>query len=249
MTDRDTLKVGELARRTGLTVRTLHHYDAMGLLSPSARTRSGHRLYGAADVRRLQQILSLRALGLTLEEVARWLERPDASLLESLEMHLEQLAERIAAEEALRRRLGAVVAHLRKGAEVTLEEILDTLEATTMYEKYYTPEQLERLRQRREALGEERIQEVEAEWGRIFATVRDAMEAGTDPASADMRAVGRRARELVEAFTGGDPGIRASLDSMYRQEGPAPAVRHGAPADPELWSYLGRVMAAAEGEG
>jgi DNA-binding transcriptional MerR regulator len=47
------MKVGELARRTGLTVRTLHHYDEIGLLSPSARTESGHRLYGQADVLRL----------------------------------------------------------------------------------------------------------------------------------------------------------------------------------------------------
>ena len=63
-------KVGELAERTGLTVRTLHHYDAIGLLSPSGRTGSnhgsGHRLYTAADVARLQQILSLKMLGFSI---------------------------------------------------------------------------------------------------------------------------------------------------------------------------------------
>ena len=59
-------KVGELAARTGLSVRTLHYYDEVGLLPPSCRTDGGHRLYTAGDVVRLQQIRSLRALGFTL---------------------------------------------------------------------------------------------------------------------------------------------------------------------------------------
>ena len=57
------LKVGELARRTGLTVRTLHHWDELGLLQPGDRTDSGHRLYGEEQVVRLQHIVTLRTLG------------------------------------------------------------------------------------------------------------------------------------------------------------------------------------------
>ena len=72
-------KVGELARRTGLSVRTLHHYDAIGLLPPSHRTESGHRLYAADDAAHLQQILSLRQLGFSLDEVRDCLDRPDFS--------------------------------------------------------------------------------------------------------------------------------------------------------------------------
>jgi DNA-binding transcriptional MerR regulator len=63
------LSVGELARRTGLTVRALHHYDEVGLLVPSERTPSGHRRYGAQDVRRLARIVALRGLGLGLAEI------------------------------------------------------------------------------------------------------------------------------------------------------------------------------------
>ena len=62
-------KVGELAAHTGLSVRALHHYDEIGLLSPSARTPSGHRLYAHADVERLQQVQSLRSMGMSLDEV------------------------------------------------------------------------------------------------------------------------------------------------------------------------------------
>lgn len=67
--EKSAWKVGDLAGRTGLSVRTLHHYDEIGLLSPSGRTGSGHRLYSAEDVLRLQRIRSLRALGFSLEEI------------------------------------------------------------------------------------------------------------------------------------------------------------------------------------
>ena len=67
-------KIGELARRTGLTVRTLHHYDEIGLLSPAERSDGGHRVYGEAEVQRLYRIVSLRSLGFPLEAVAAALE-------------------------------------------------------------------------------------------------------------------------------------------------------------------------------
>lgn len=67
--NQDPLKVGELAERTGLSVRTLHHYDEIGLLSPVGRTGSGHRLYGGEELTRLAQIVSLRQLGLSLDAI------------------------------------------------------------------------------------------------------------------------------------------------------------------------------------
>ncbi|HKO00391.1 MAG TPA: MerR family transcriptional regulator, partial [Thermoanaerobaculia bacterium] len=71
----DLFKVGELAKRTGMSVRTLHHYDAIGLLQPSRRSESGHRLYDRDDVARLQQIKSLRQLGFALDEIRELLDR------------------------------------------------------------------------------------------------------------------------------------------------------------------------------
>jgi DNA-binding transcriptional MerR regulator len=62
-------RIGVLAQRTGVTVRALRHYDALGLLKPSHRTDAGHRLYTRRDIERLQQIRSLRQLGLSLAEV------------------------------------------------------------------------------------------------------------------------------------------------------------------------------------
>ena len=64
-------KIGELAKRTGITVRTLHHYDQIDLLVPSMHSDAGHRLYSATDIARLQQILSLKQLGFHLEPSVR----------------------------------------------------------------------------------------------------------------------------------------------------------------------------------
>src|SRR6186997_276801 len=97
----EALKVGELARRTGLTIRTLHHYDEIGLLKPSLHTESGHRLYTTADVARLQQVRSLRQLGFSLEEVRDCLDRPDFSPLEVICLHVSRLREQIELQRKL----------------------------------------------------------------------------------------------------------------------------------------------------
>jgi DNA-binding transcriptional MerR regulator len=71
-----THTVGDLARKAGVTVRTLHHYDQIGLLSPSDHTDAGYRLYDSSDVARLQQILFYRELGMSLDEITRAMSEP-----------------------------------------------------------------------------------------------------------------------------------------------------------------------------
>src|SRR5436190_15977801 len=117
------LKVGQLARRTGLTIRTLHHYDEIGLLKPSLHTAAGHRLYTAGDVARLQQIISLRQLGFSLEEVRDCLNRPGFSPLEVIGLHLRRLSEQIVLQQQLCERLEAIAVRLREAGEVTAEDI------------------------------------------------------------------------------------------------------------------------------
>src|SRR5437660_5159294 len=101
----EALKVGELARRTGLTIRTLHHYDDIGLLRPSLHTEAGHRLYVAGDVARLQQVVSLRQLGFSLDEVRDCLDQPDFSPLEVIELHRARLEKQIELQRRLSERL------------------------------------------------------------------------------------------------------------------------------------------------
>jgi DNA-binding transcriptional MerR regulator len=238
-----TWKVGELARRTGLTVRTLHHYDQVGLLRPSRRTPAGHRLYGEADVARLQQIQSLRRLGFGLDEVRDALDRPELSPLRVVQLHLERVRGEIRLRQRLCERLEAIAARLGTAEGVSAEEFIQTIEAMTMFEKYYTPEQLEELSQRREQLGEDRMREVQDEWPKLMDEVRAEMERGTDPADERVQALARRWAGLVREFTGGNPGIERSLGNLYQNE----STVHGmdvAGMRP-LMEYVQRAQAAA----
>src|SRR5947208_6219827 len=136
----EALKVGELARRTGLTIRTLHHYDEIGLLKPSLHTESGHRLYAAGDIARLQQIKSLRQLGFSLEQVRDCLDRPDFSPLEVIRLHVARLREQIDLQRKLCERLEALAEHLHSAGEDSADAFLQTIEVMNRIENYYTPE-------------------------------------------------------------------------------------------------------------
>jgi DNA-binding transcriptional MerR regulator len=215
-------KVGELAARTGLTVRTLHHYDRIGLLRPSGRTGShhgaGHRLYTAADVARLQQVLSLRSLGFGLEQVREYLSRADYDPRRVVRLHLDRVRGQAADLNRLADRLAALADALDRAETVSAEDFLSTMEVMTMIEKYYTPEQLEQVEARKAAIGEARIKEANAEWPGLFAAVRAEMEAGTDPADPKAQALARKWYGLLEEFTGGDPGLFESTRKMYANE-------------------------------
>jgi len=217
-----TWKVGELAERTGLTVRALHHYDAMGLLSPSGRTDSahqaGHRLYTAADVARLQQVLSLRQLGFSLEQIREYLARADYDPRRVVRMHLERVRGQAAELKRLEDRLAALAEALEKAEIVSADEFLTTIEEMTMIEKYYTPEQLETLQRRREEVGEEVIRQAPQQWAEWQADVRAAMDAGIEPTDPRAQELARRWFALVSGFTGGDPGLFLSLKRMYQNE-------------------------------
>jgi len=240
-------KVGELARRTGVSVRTLHYYDEIGLLTPAHHTGSGHRLYTERDVARLQQIRSLRQLGFRLEEIRACLTRSDFSLLEVLDRHLVRLREQMAAQQRLCQRLEILTASLRQTGTAPVEEFLQTLEDMSMFEKYYTPEQQEQLKERAAQVGEERIRQAEREWEQLMAQVRAEMARGTDPASVPVQALARRWMGLIQEFTGGDPGLHKSLQTMYEQE---PAV-HGMDTDAirQMMEYINKALAAAPPEG
>src|SRR5262245_57021005 len=109
----------------------------------------------------------------------------------------------------------------------------------TMFEKYYTVEQLQSLKRRAEELGNARIREVEAEWPALIAKVRTEMERGTDPTDPRMQALAKRWTELVHEFTGGDPGITRSLANLYRGESGVASDRS---LDSSVCDYVRRAL-------
>ena len=111
-----------------------------------------------------------------------------------------------------------------------------------MFEKYYTPEQLNELNQRGQQLGEAGMNQVQQEWTDLIAQVRDQMAQGSDPASEPVQHLAKQWKSLVNQFTGGNPEIAKSLNKMYQEEGVEVASR-GA-IDTQMSEYIGQAMAA-----
>src|SRR6516162_8931070 len=211
----EALKVGELAQRTGLTVRTLHHYDAIGLLRPSLHTEAGYRLYTAGDIARLQQVLSLRQLGFSLDEARGCLDRPGFSPLEVIGLHLQRLRDQIESQRRLCERL------------------------ETLAENYFTPEQRQAIRVGREQAGPEILNRMQERWAELIALIRTEMEQGTGPADAKVQTLARRWQELLHQATGGDRGIQRAMKRHWEEQGDALAAQFGSQYDSRpIWGYL-----------
>ena len=235
-------QVGELAKAAGVTVRTLHHWDQLRLVCPSRRGHNGYRLYAPEDVSRLYQVLALRGLGLPLTRIAEAVDGM-ADLGELMRRHLEQVERELAEAAALRDRLAELVEHLQRGAEPGTDDLLALMEHMATVQRAYTPEQLEQLAARREQLGPEGMVRAQRDWADLIAEATAARERGVDPADAEAAALARRWHALIQAFTGGDPGIRRSLQRVYEQQGPEKASR--GMVDPGLMAWMGEAITAA----
>ncbi|MEU6281042.1 MerR family transcriptional regulator [Streptomyces sp. NPDC047028] len=134
--------VGQVSAVAGVTVRTLHHYDKAGLLSPSDRSHAGYRLYSEADLVRLQQILFYRELGFPLDEIAAILEDPQANPLERLRARQRQLSEEIARLQRLAEVAERAVEVHKTGVSLTPQERFEVFGEVTFDLSYATEAEL-----------------------------------------------------------------------------------------------------------
>ncbi|WP_436492980.1 MerR family transcriptional regulator [Actinokineospora sp. HUAS TT18] len=234
--------VGELARATGLTVRTLHHYDRIGLVSPSERTHAGHRRYTESDIRRLYRVRALRSIGVGLEAIAATLAQGDRETLRSvLTDQLAHLDAQVRQMSDLRTQVRGLLERMTTDAEPG--EVLAILETMNMIESYYTPDQLDYLAKRREELGEDAIKEVERAWPEVIAAMSAHQAAGTPVDDADVQALTERWFGMIEAFTGGNAGVRESLGKLWAEQGDKLNQQYDTGLTPELMEYVNRANA------
>jgi DNA-binding transcriptional MerR regulator len=209
-------------------------------------TDSGHRLYTADDVARLQQLVSLRQLGFALEEIGHCLDRPDFSPIEVIRLHLARLREQMELQRKLCERLEGLMNHFQKAEKVSAEEFLFTIEVMNMIENYYSPEQMEMFKKRFEA-DPQGVQELArqgtADWNALIADYRAAMEQGIAPSDPKVQALEKRRQALVNAFSGGDKAIEENLKRMWMEQGDKLCAQFG--IDPKVMAYLGKAAEAA----
>jgi len=119
------LSVGEVAKLAGISVRTLHHYDEIGLLVPSERSDAGYRMYSHDDLERLQRILVYRELGFSLERIRELVSDPDSNRREALADQRRRTMDRIGELHALVDLIDRTLASIEEGTEMPPEEMLD----------------------------------------------------------------------------------------------------------------------------
>ncbi|MCV2366592.1 MerR family transcriptional regulator [Roseateles oligotrophus] len=239
--------VGDLAKRCGLTVRALHHYEKLGLLTPSGRSEAGYRLYNEADVLRLHRLLAYRHSGLALKQIGVLLEAENPPLLEVLNRHIAEVERNLGRQQRLLRALKSVAERAAQneagGSEPGVSEhLLATMGMMQRYEKYFNEDDFARLERRRVALGPEALRASEAEWPALIKAVHEEMARGTEPASARVRALVARWQALMAQFTGDDAEVRAKFQTMWANE---PLMQRDTGVTPELIAYLRASAGAA----
>lgn len=255
-----TLRIQEFARLAGVTVRALHHYDRLKLLSPAHRSERGYRLYCREDLGRLERILVLRYLGLSLHEIATLLSAPAGRGVEPLTATLARqraaLCERRdgidrvlrALENAQQRTQGDAAEPEWLLYQTILKEI-QMQEGTDWTEKYWSPSAVEALRERRANLTREQGAEIAARWRAMYADVQNAVDRNISPDSAEGRALVARWMRLADEFSNGDSEIGEGFRRLYEDESHWPdderaaKLRAARPA-PEVRAYFHRALQA-----
>jgi MerR family transcriptional regulator, thiopeptide resistance regulator len=248
-------RVGEFAALTGVSVRTLHHYDQIGLLRPTERSDSGYRLYSGQDLLGLQQILTLRYLGFPLEQIGKLLRQPEFNLVASMRIQRRALRDRIAELESIEAALGALVERRMATGQWAWELVVQASASVQdglhqkgeKMESYYTPEQMKQWEQLgREFPADARLR-IEEGWTALLADVRANRD--LDPASPEARALADRWQaltdELARAYQG-YPELWKAIGENYQQ---GRFVGHERAPQPEDFAFIEKVNAARKDAG
>ena len=238
----------EFADRSGVTVRTLHHYDRLGLLKPSRYTEAGYRLYGERDFARLQQIVMMKFIGLSLKEIKTLLDQRELDLRMTLRLQRSIVEDR-------RRHLDTVIQAIEKAEQAfassdkpdwaTFKQIIEVINMQNDMEwmkRYYTEEQLAELAERGTP---EVLERGQRDWAELIKDVQAAVAEGVDPQSERAQALAARWSNLIEAFTGGNPGIRESLTKLYADQANWPST-FNKPYSHEVGAFIAQAGAAGK---
>ncbi|MCC3375060.1 MerR family transcriptional regulator [Cohnella sp. REN36] len=229
-------KVGELAKRTGTTVRTLHHYDRIGLLSPSRTTESGHRLYTDADVAKLHHILSLKQLGLALEEIKAMIHSPSFRPEEMLKLQLSRLNEQIGMLAELKDRVQYILDLLQSGQPIPEERFMLAMQMMRMMQSSHFSKGLaEELKSRSKRIGPEKLREIQAEGQILLAEFRSCLTGGMPPDDPNVAKLAKRWKAAMDAYAPADAAFVQAAEQYYGDH-PEDAVVHG--MDGDLYSYI-----------
>jgi MerR family transcriptional regulator, thiopeptide resistance regulator len=225
------LKVGELAKRTGLTVRALHHYDSIGLLHPTGRSDSGYRLYSRDDVARLHGIQTLRRMGLSLADIAELLDGGAVTLPAILARQIGVLDQQIAEAQTLRERLGVMQSVIAGGGQPEIDDWLASLSMMNTFEQYFSAGELK--------LVFGRWEQCKSEWPPLLQAVREAMRRGVLPDSLELQPLARRWMDVSARWMDGNLALLKRWGNMLREQ---PGLPLPSGMDSTLLEYINQAV-------
>jgi MerR family transcriptional regulator, thiopeptide resistance regulator len=246
----DANTVGAVAALTGVSVRTLHHYDHIGLVVPSVRTPAGYRGYTDADIERLHFVLVYRSVGMPLEEIRALLDDSDTDVLEHLQRQHELLLDQA---ERLQHTIKAVEelmnAH-RDGIQLTAEEQVEIF-GTTAFSEEYDVEAEERWgdtdawmqsQQRVSRFTKQDWIAIKAEGDALLADLAQAKRGGVEPGSPEGNELAARHRESIERFYDCGDEMHRNLVEMYLAD--ERFTRHYDDVEPGLAQFVHDIVVA-----
>ncbi len=207
------LKVGQLAKQICLSVRTLHHYDEIGLLSPSVRTDAGHRLYNTKDISRLHRIQALKQLGLSLQQIADIIHENSRPLSDIISRQITNLEDKMEQAAQLKAKLIKLQDGLRMGNEPDMASWLDTLALMNVYEKYLTPEEIEELNSHALAVKHE----IENDWPEMVKKLQCMMDQKVPADAEEVTEFVILWTEMLERLVGHNPHLLLKIYSMSNE--------------------------------
>ena len=214
-----TYQPHEFAKRAGVTIRALHHYDRLGLLKPSGRTAAGYRLYTDRDLVRLEQIVALKFIGFPLSQIRELLNRKDLDVVAALQQQRRIIAEKREHLDCAIRAIERAEQAMLSGEQTDWEPFRKIIEVIQMQTKkdwmkqYYTEQQLDDMRKR---WTPELQAESDRGWAELVRDVEAAIVRGDKPESETGRKLADRKQKLIGMFTGGDPGIMIRIPQRAR---------------------------------
>jgi MerR family transcriptional regulator, thiopeptide resistance regulator len=247
----DSNTVGAVATLTGVSVRTLHHYDHIGLVVPSVRTPAGYRGYTDADIERLHLVLVYRSVGMPLDEIRSLLDDPDADVVEHLRRQHQLLLEQA---DRLQHTIKAVEelmnAH-RSGIQLTAEEQVEIFGTTAFSEEYATEAEerwggtdaWKQSQQRVSRLSRKDWIAIKAEGDALLAALAQAKRDGIEPGSNAANALAARHRASIERFYDCDDEMHRCLAEMYLAD--ERFTRYYDYVEPGLTQYVHDIVVAS----
>lgn len=242
------LSVGRFAQLAGVTIRTLRYYDQKGLLKPSAHKESGYRLYSLKDLVKLEQIVTLKFIGLSLEEIRDILHNGEPELERILILQQQIIDEKIRDLTVVARALKKAGESLHKNREADWNDFIHIIRAVKMEnvkkwtEQFYSKELQEKIEQRAASMTEEEMLDSQKQWHELIEEVR--LHLDDDPASPEVQHLAERWRGLLRAFTQGNSGIQKGLNNMYTNMDSAPAeFREYHNRNKDVYAFMSKALA------